>query len=91
MQQILKDFHDHPESVGETYSQHWRSAMGFALALSLSALACVLHAFVPGLCKSSASSTVRDLYKRMVSHRHRQVGARNQETCEPSAESPSEA
>ncbi len=91
MQRMIKDFHDHPESVGETYGQHWCSAMGFALALSRSALACMLHAFVPGLCKTTASSTVRDLHRRMVSHRHRQVDAANQKTCAASDASTSEA
>jgi hypothetical protein len=91
MPQLFKDFHDHPDSVGETYVQHWRSAMGFALALSLSALACSVHAFVPGLCKSSASRTVSDLHQRMVTHRHRQAGTANQETCDAPDISPSEA
>jgi hypothetical protein len=91
MAQILKDFHDHPESVGETYGEHWCTAMGFALALTRSALACTVHAFIPGLCKSSASSNVSDLYRRMVTHRHRQFGAANQETCDASDASPSEA
>jgi hypothetical protein len=88
---MIQDFHDHPESVGETYGQHWCSAMGFALALSRSALACMVHAFVPGLCKTTASSTVSDLHRRMVSHRHRQVGTENQKTYATSDASPSEA
>jgi len=82
MSQIIKDFHDHPDSVGETYGQHWCSAMSFAAQLILSALACAVHAFVPGLCKSSASRKVSDLYQQMVTHRHRGIGAANPRYCD---------
>jgi hypothetical protein len=72
MSQLLKDFQDHPHSVGETYGQHWWSAMSFSLRLTLCALACAVHAFVPGLCKTTASRAVTQLHQRMVTHRHRQ-------------------
>jgi hypothetical protein len=72
MPQLIKDFQEHPRSVGETYLQHWWSAMGFALALARSALACLVHAFVPGLCKTTASESVQELHRRMVTHRHRE-------------------
>jgi hypothetical protein len=78
--QLIRDFHEHPHSVGETYLQHWCSAMGFALSLVRSALACALHAFVPGLCKTTASETVTALHRRMVTHRHRQARDREEST-----------
>jgi len=71
MSQLIKDFHDHPQSVGETYAQHWWSAMSFAASLAGCALACAVHAFVPGLCKTTASRSVTELHDRMVTHRHR--------------------
>jgi hypothetical protein len=71
MQQFLKDFHAHPESVGETYGQHWCSAMRFALALAGAALACAVHAIVPALFKQTASRTITCLHQRMVTQRHR--------------------
>ncbi len=71
MPQILKDFHEHPSSVGESYVQHWCSAMGFTVTLLSAALACALHAFVPGLCKTTASRRVTELYRRMVTNRSR--------------------
>ena len=49
MSQILRDFREHPDAVGETYHQHWCSAMGFVVTLAGGALACTVHAFVPGL------------------------------------------
>jgi hypothetical protein len=71
MRELLTDFHEHPRSVGETYAQHWRSAMGFALTLLVCAGACAVHAFVPGLCKTTASRSITALHQRMVTHRHR--------------------
>jgi hypothetical protein len=71
MSQLIRDFREHPHSVGETYLQHWCSAMGFATTLIGVALACVLHAFVPGLCKGTASRSVSELHRRMVTHRDR--------------------
>ena len=75
MSQILRDFREHPAAVGETYIQHWCSAMGFVLTLAGGALACTAHAFVPGLFKTTASRTVADLHRRMVTHRDRQPRA----------------
>lgn len=72
MSQLIRDFREHPRSVGETYLQHWCSAMSFATTMICVALACLLHAFVPGLCKGTASRTVSDLHRRMVTHRDRQ-------------------
>jgi hypothetical protein len=71
MNTLIRDFRDHPESVGETYGQHWRSAMRFAFALLGAALVCAIHAFVPGLFKQTASRSIARLYQRMVTHRHR--------------------
>lgn len=71
MSRIFKDFQDHPRSVGETYLQHWCSAMSFSATMATLALACMVHAFVPGLFKTTASESVQDLYRRMVTQRDR--------------------
>jgi hypothetical protein len=73
MRELLTDFQDHPRSVGETYAQHWCSAMGFAMTLLVCACACTIHAFVPGLCKTTASRSVTALHQRMVTHRQRRL------------------
>jgi hypothetical protein len=92
MNNLIRDFRDHPESVGETYGQHWRSAMSFAFALMGAALVCAIHAFVPGLFKQTASRTITRLYRRMVTHRHRgaaddapEVGRRSRNRHLPAA------
>lgn len=71
MPQLLRDFHEHPQSAGETYGQHWQASMGFAVRLMVCAMACALHAFVPGLCKTTASRSVSALHQCMVTHRRR--------------------
>lgn len=75
MPQFLRDFHEHPQSVGETYLGHWCSAMRFGLILGACALACLVHAFLPGLFKCSASQCVTRLHEQMVTHRRRAAPA----------------
>jgi hypothetical protein len=69
MTQLLRDFQEHPQSVGETYLEHWRTAMSFALTLFACAFMCTVHAFVPGLFKQSASRCLCRLHERMVANR----------------------
>lgn len=63
-------FVEHPRSVDETYGEHARFALGFSGKLFLAGCAALIHAVVPGLCKSTASSIVRDLAQQ-TSHRGR--------------------
>ncbi len=59
-------FLDHPRSVGETYFEHQRVALGFALAMIAGGLACLVHALVPGLFTTRGSRTIAELHRRMV-------------------------
>jgi hypothetical protein len=65
-------FLDHPHSMGESYFDHQRVAFSFALSLLGAALACAVHALVPGLCASTGSRAVADLNERLVLNRRRQ-------------------
>lgn len=76
MSQLLRDFTEHPHSVGESYGEHWLTAMGFAVTMLALAIACAVHAFVPGLFKRTASRTVDDLHRRMVTQRSRRSDGR---------------
>jgi hypothetical protein len=62
-------FLDHPQSVGESYLEHQRHAVGLGLSLLAAALACLVHAVVPGLFVRTGSETVTRLHDRMVVHR----------------------
>ena len=61
-------FTDHPASVEETYLEHMAFALGFAGLLFLAGGAALVHALVPGLCKSTASGLIRKMHAR-IDHR----------------------
>ena len=62
-------FLDHPRSVGESYLEHQRHAFGFGISLLAAALACLVHAMVPGLFVRTGSDTIKRLHERMVVNR----------------------
>lgn len=64
-------FISHPQSVGESYLEHQRVAFSFAGTLLLAGCACLLHAFIPGLCECTASRRIETLHDRMVANRRR--------------------
>ncbi len=59
-------FRDHPESVGETYVEHMRAALGFSLTMTRAAACCVVHAFLPFLFTKTGSSAVEHLSRAMI-------------------------
>ncbi|WP_308917468.1 DUF6356 family protein [Jannaschia sp. LMIT008] len=62
---FLRGFRDHPASVGESYGQHARFALGFAGQLALAAGAALVHAAIPPLFETTASRIVRRLHARI--------------------------
>ncbi|MGK6320129.1 DUF6356 family protein [Sphingomonas sp. DT-204] len=73
-------FVEHPQSVGESYIEHFGVASRFGLTMVAGGLACFVHALVPALCTRTGSSAVKRLYSEMVS---RQPGARRPAYEEP--------
>lgn len=70
---MRKIFQEHPESVGETFAEHFHSAFGFGTAMVVGGLKCLVHGFLPIVFKTSGSDTVRRLHTTMVTHRHRRA------------------
>ncbi|MBY0342847.1 MAG: hypothetical protein K2Q29_03215, partial [Sphingomonadales bacterium] len=62
---IAKLFIDHPRAIGETYSQHARTAFSFGWRMTVGGLACMVHAIVPGIFVKTASRTVVQLDAEM--------------------------
>lgn len=62
---IERLFLSHPRTVGESYGAHFRTAMGFGVAMVAGGLACILHALFPALFVRTGSDTVKRLYGRM--------------------------
>ena len=61
----------HLDSVGETYLQHMRHALGFSVTLLWAGIACLVHALVPFAFERTGSDCIRRLHDRMVVNRHR--------------------
>lgn len=62
---IRRLFLAHPRQAGESYFQHQRIALSFALPLFGAGLAAMLHAVIPGLCETTAGDAIRRLHARL--------------------------
>jgi hypothetical protein len=63
-------FTEHPTSVGESYTAHFRHAAGFSFSMLRGGLACMVHAIFPFLCTKTGSGIVAQLNTRMITNRH---------------------
>ena len=72
---IFRAFTDHPATVGETYLEHMRCALGFSFTMIRSAACCALHAFLPFLFTTTGSRAIEDLHRRMVRQRSKLAAA----------------
>lgn len=68
MPNLTAAFKNHPASVGETYSQHMRFALGFSFALFKAAFAALVHALMPCFFEKTASQAIRQLHAK-IEHR----------------------
>ena len=64
---LRQRFTDHPASVDETYFEHMRVAAHFTRELFGAAMACAVHAVVPSMHESTASTKVKALCEEMTS------------------------
>lgn len=64
----------HPQSVGESYAEHGWFALRFAARLLIAGSAALVHAVVPCLCETTASSMVLAMHGEIVARRARMVG-----------------
>jgi uncharacterized membrane protein YjjP (DUF1212 family) len=62
-------FIDHPKSVNETYIHHFFTSISFSMKLFKAAIACFIHALVPGLCIKTGSKAITELHVKMVTFR----------------------
>lgn len=58
-------FLDHPESVGESYLEHARFALGFAVWLLAAGLAALVHAVLPFAFEKTAGNIIHRLHARI--------------------------
>jgi len=62
-------FLDHPRAVRETYFEHMAASLGVAARLGSAAAKCVVHALVPGLCKTAGSDAILKLHAEIAPRR----------------------
>jgi hypothetical protein len=62
-------FVDHPRAVGESYGAHAQVAARFGLTMIGAGTACLIHALVPGLFRSTGSRAVERLCEEMAARR----------------------
>jgi hypothetical protein len=62
-------FTAHPRSVGESYGEHLRMALGFAATMFVASLACAVHALLPFAFERTGSNAIAALHRRMITHR----------------------
>ncbi|WP_338294107.1 DUF6356 family protein [Planctobacterium marinum] len=74
---LKKLFIEHPDSVNESYGEHFLVAMGFAIKLFIASIVCLVHGLIPGLFVKTASNLMRELYSSMVVNRARNNSLRD--------------
>ena len=73
-----KLFLDHPREVTEGFFEHFGVASSFGLVMIWGGCKAMVHAFIPALCVTSGSDTIRRLHNIMVEKR----GAKRDATVE---------
>ena len=63
-------FLSHPQSVDESYGEHFLFALGFAARLFGAAFAALVHAVIPCLFETTASRMIRQMYERIARRSH---------------------
>lgn len=66
MQLIHRLFREHPESVGESYLEHLSEASYFGVRMLVAGLACLVHAVLPCLFKTTGRSAISELHTKML-------------------------
>ncbi len=62
---LYRTFVEHPQSVDETYFEHFIFAARFSGTLFVAAFAALIHAIIPAACKRTASTRIEVLHRRM--------------------------
>jgi hypothetical protein len=63
---MKKLFTDHPESVGETYFEHFKYAFMFGFNMTIAGLACMLHAIFPFFFACTGSNMLLKEIKKWI-------------------------
>jgi len=67
---LHKLFLSHPQTVDESYGEHFWFALGFAAKLFGAAVAALVHAVIPCLFEKTASRMIREMHERITDRGH---------------------
>jgi hypothetical protein len=59
-------FLSHPQTVDESYGEHFLFALGFAMRLLGAGLAALVHAIIPRLFETTASRMICEMHDRIA-------------------------
>jgi hypothetical protein len=62
-------FTNHPESIGETYTEHLLFASLNGLKLMFAGLACIIHSIFPFVFVYTASRTMQNVNEKMAARK----------------------
>ena len=65
-------FLSHPQTVDESYGEHFLFALGFATRLLGAGLAALVHATIPFLFETTASRMICEMHGRIARRSHAQ-------------------
>ena len=63
---MANPFTKHPGEVGESYGEHFATALGFGATMLWGGICVMIHAFLPFLFVTKGSEVMRKLHKRMT-------------------------
>ena len=63
-------FLSHPQTVDESYGEHFLFALGFATRLLGAGLAALVHAIIPCLFETTASRMICEMHDRIARRSH---------------------
>jgi hypothetical protein len=73
-------FLDHPQSVGESFGEHFGVASRFGFRMVCGGLGCMIHAWLPFAFKTAGSDAVKELHDVLVAKRGAARAAQSQMT-----------
>ena len=78
---------DHLDEVGESYWEHMLKATGFAVAMLVGGVACLVHALLPFLFVKTGSARIQHLHEVMVENRLARSRQSAEDSSAPAADS----
>ena len=64
-------FKDHPNSIGETYFQHFFKSIGFGITLILIAIQAFIHAVFPFFFEDNTSNKIKELNDKLQKRKNK--------------------